>query len=290
MNEQFSGIKIRLALLKKIGLKRLFSSFFSIFGLIWLLLEPASFLIPEQLNFGLSGYLILVFVSAVVSVLQNLPKRSVSNKLSSPDTQIAIKVGDLFQEHSHLVIGFNDVFDTQLGEIIRESSVQGQFLRRVYGNDQSRLDAEIEDALQPYQSKSQLDPDKVSGKTCRYPIGTTLSLGSHNQKYFLVAYGSMSSDLTVTSNPDSISTSLDKLWQEVRRKSQGTDVAIPIIGSDLARSGYSRMQLAKLIITSFISESKRRFITRKLTVMIYPKDLDSVDFYELQEFIQTVCF
>jgi hypothetical protein len=100
----------------------------------------------------------------------------------------------------------------------------------------------------------------------------------------------MNNDLTVESNPDFISVSLDNLWQEVRRRCNGTDVAIPIIGSDLARSGLSRMQLAKLIITSFILESKRRFITRKLTVMIYPKDLASVDFYALQEFLQSVCF
>jgi hypothetical protein len=83
---------------------------------------------------------------------------------------------------------------------------------------------------------------------------------------------------------------LSRPSQEVRLKSHGTDVVIPIIGSDLARSGLSRMQLSKLIITSFVVASKREFITRKLTLMIYPKDLDSIDFYELEDFIKSICF
>lgn len=253
-------------------------------------LEPASFLIPERLDFGWPGYLILIFISLVFSVFQNIPAISISSCLSSPDSEIEIKIGDIFQEDGHLVIGFNDVFDTELGEIVKASAVQGQFLRKVYRNNQTQLDSEIEAALQEYQGQRQLDREKTSGKAWRYPIGTTIVLGSYERRYFLVAYGRMNKDLTVTSNPDYISLSLDTLWQEVRRKCHGTAVAIPIIGSDLSRTGLSRMQLSKMIITSFVLESKRRFITRKLTVMIYPQDLDSVDFYALREFLLSVCF
>jgi hypothetical protein len=290
MNDKFTGYSIYLILFEKVGFKRFVTSFSSNFGLFWLFLEPASFFISEKLSFGLSGYLSLVFVSLALATLQNLPRRSVSSSLSSPDTEIEIKVGDIFHENGHLVIGYNDVFDTEVGEIIRDSSVQGQFLKQVYKDNLGQLDVEIEAELLNYSRDRRLEADKARGKAWRYPIGTTITLGSHEKRYFLVAYGRMNNDLTVESNPDFISVSLDNLWQEVRRKCNGTDVAIPIIGSDLARTGLSRMQLAKLIITSFILESKRRFITRKLTVMIYPKDLASVDFYELQEFLQSACF
>ncbi|MBD1906668.1 DUF6430 domain-containing protein [Funiculus sociatus GB2-A5] len=290
MNNKFPGASIYLTLLKKIGLRRFGTSFSSNFGWFWLFVEPASFFIPEKVNFGLSGYLSLVFVSLGLAILQNFPRRAVSSNLSSPDTEIEIKVGDLFQENGHLVIGSNDVFDTELGEIIRDSSVQGQFLKRVYKGNLGQLDAEVEAELHNHSRDRRLEPDKTRGKAWRYPIGTAITLGSHEKRYFLIAYGHMNNDLTVESNPDFISVSLDNLWQEVRRRCNGTDVAIPIIGSDLARSGLSRMQLAKLIITSFILESKRRFITRKLTVMIYPGDLDSVDFYALEEFLKSVCF
>ncbi|MBD2168393.1 hypothetical protein H6G04_28820 [Calothrix membranacea FACHB-236] len=290
MSNNFTDTSIYFTLFKKVGLNRFLISLFSNFGGFWLFIEPASFFLPESLKFGLGGYLSLVLISLAFAIIQNLPKISISYKLSSPDTDIEIKVGDIFQENGHLVIGFNDVFDTELGEVIRDSSVQGQFLKRVYRGKQDKLDSDIETALQEDISNRSLDPDKNRGKAWRYPIGTTITLGSYEKRYFLTAYGYMKNDLTVDSNSDYISTALDKLWQEVRRKCHGTDVAIPIIGSDLARSGLSRMQLSKLIITSFVSASKRKFITRKLTLMIYTKDLDSVDFYELQEFLKSICF
>jgi hypothetical protein len=290
MNNKFTILGIYFTLFKKIGLKRFVISFSSNFGAAWLFLEPASFFLPEKLKFGLDGYLSLVFISLAFAIIQNFPKISVSCNLSSPDTNIEIKVGNIFKENGHLVIGANDVFDTELGEIIKSSSVQGQFLKQIYKGKQDELDVDIETALQEYIGNRNLDPDKKRGKAWRYPIGTTITLGSYEKRYFLTAYGYMRNNLTVKSNSDDILTSLDKLWQEVRLKCHGTDVVIPIIGSDLARSGLSRMQLSKLIITSFVLASKREFITRKLTLMIYPKDLDSIDFYELEDFIKSICF
>lgn len=290
MNKNFISASIYFNLFKTIGLKQLATSFSSYFGWFWLCLEPASFFIPEKLHFGLYGYLNLVLISLVFAVIQNSPRLSVSCSLSSPNVTIEIKIGDIFEEKGNLVIGFNDVFDTELGEVISKSSIQGQFLKRVYENKQDELDVDIETVLQEHISDRSLDPDKNRGKAWRYPIGTTITLVYNQRLYFLTAYGYMKNDLTVESNSESISKSLDKLWQEVRRKSNGVNVAIPIIGSELARSGLSRMQLSKLIITSFVLESKKRFITRKLTLMIYPKDLDSVDFYELQLFIKSICF
>ncbi len=290
MKNQFTSVCIYLTLFRKVGLERFAISFSSTFGGFWLFLEPASFFIPENLKFGLYGYISLVLISIVSAVFQNIPQISISYSLSSPDTDIEIKIGDIFQENGHLIIGFNDVFDTELGEIIRESSVQGQFLKRVYRSQQDKLDLDIETALQEHHQYRIHDINKTRGKTWRYPIGTTITIGSYDKLYFLTAYGYMRNDLTVESNPNSISISLDKLWEEVRIKCQGTDVVIPIIGSDLARSGLSRMQLSKLIISSFVIQSKRRYITRKLTLMIYPKDLNYVDFYELDKFLKSICF
>ncbi|MTJ17659.1 hypothetical protein FJR09_01265 [Dolichospermum sp. UHCC 0406] len=88
-----------------------------------------------------------------------------------------------------IVIGANDVFDTELGEIIKSSSVQGQFLKQIYKGKQDELDVDIETALQEYIGNRNLDPDKKRGKAWRYPIGTTITLGSYEKRYFLTAYG-----------------------------------------------------------------------------------------------------
>ncbi|MBW4538750.1 MAG: hypothetical protein KME43_06325 [Myxacorys chilensis ATA2-1-KO14] len=281
---------IYLNLFKKVGLKRLGSSFINNFGLLWLLTEPGALFFPEKLSFGWAGYLWLATLALGIAFIQRFPRISVCRALSSPDSEIEIKIGNLFNQPGHLVIGFNDVFDTELGEIIKPSSIQGQFLQRIYGSDRSRIDADTENALQTYNHLRTKEPNKSLGKTWRYPIGTTITLGSHDKRYFLTAYGYMSNDMTVQSNVDFVWQSLSKLWQEIRLKGHSIDVSIPIIGADLARTGLPRMALVKLIITSFIVASKEKFITRKLTVMIYPNDVESIDFYELEEFLTSACF
>jgi len=168
--------------------------------------------------------------------------------------------------------------------------VQGQFLTHMYNNDQARLDAEIDAALVPMHHRRTPEPAKIKGKTWRYPIGTTLVLGSADRRYFLSAYGFMGNDLRVKSTADSIWNSLSKLWEQVRLKGHGLNIAIPVIGSDLARTNLPRMALIKLIIISFIAASKKEFVARKLTVVIHPKDLDTVDFSALKDFLESTCF
>lgn len=269
------------------GLRRIAVAFVTIFGLIWLFIEPAGLFLPERVNWGWRGYVGLVCVSLVFAVARNIPRTSFSRSFSSPDYTIEIKVGDLFDQPEHLVIGLNDVFDTELGEIIKQSSVQGQFLDRIYSGDRARLDAEIDKALQPLKNKTQQDLDKQRGKRWRYPIGTTLVLGVEGRRYFLSAYGRMGSDLRIQSTVDDIWLSLTTLWQQVRLRGHGKGVSIPIIGSDLARTGLSRMALAKLIMLSFALATKEGFVANRLTVMIRPEDLNSVDVVELQDFLDS---
>jgi hypothetical protein len=147
-------------LLTSIKPKRLGVTFAGIFGLIWLFLEPGGLFLPQWLNWGWWGYGGLVSLSFLISIALNLPRRSVSRSLSSPNSTIEIKIGDLFDEPGHLVIGANDIFDTELGEVIKPSSVQGQFLTRVYHGDQKRLDAEIDAALEPLKSERKRETNK----------------------------------------------------------------------------------------------------------------------------------
>jgi hypothetical protein len=285
-----SDIAIFFKLLASIKFKRLGVTFVSIFGLIWLFLEPAGLFLPEWLNWGWRGYIGLASLSLLCAIALNLPRRSVCRSLSSPDSTIEIKIGDLFDELGHLLIGANDVFDTEPGEIIKPSSVQGQFLTQVYHGDHRRLDAEIDAALEPLKTERKRELNKKKGKVWRYPIGTTLVLGSPDRRYFLNAYGYMGNDLRVNSSADEIWHSLSCLWEQVRLKGHGLEVAIPIIGSDLARTNLPRMTLTKLIAISFIAASKKDFVTKKLTIVVHLKDLDSVDLYALEDFLDSACF
>src|SRR5260221_7917051 len=129
-------------------LKKVVASFFQAFGVIALVLGVLDILYPNTFNFGNKGIAIISGVSLLWALVTIIPKRKISRQLSVPDTTITIKVGDLFQEDGSLVIGFNDVFDTEKGHIIKPKSIQGQFLTNIYNDDRLQLDRDIDNVLQ----------------------------------------------------------------------------------------------------------------------------------------------
>lgn len=272
------------------NLKQLWPVFISIFGTLWLIFEPAAFFFPQWLDWGIWGYIGLVIASFIIALLWLRPKRIITHRLSTPDTTIEIKVGDLFDEKEHLVIGANDVFDTELGDIIKPTSVQGQFLQRIYNGDVARLDEDISTALKPFESQKKHAPDKTRGKQWRYPLGIALALREGRRYYFLSAYGRMGNDLMVQSSVDYIWQSLNTLWETIRQYGHTYSVAMPIIGTDLARIKFHRKAMIQLIVLSFIAASKEKIVTSKLTIVVHPNDLASVNVAELEEFLEMACF
>jgi hypothetical protein len=266
-------------------LKKLVSSFFQAFGFIALILGVLDILFPNTFNFGYKGIAIISGVSLLWALYTIIPGREISRQLSVPDTKITINVGDLFKQDAHLVIGMNDVFDTEKGDIIKPSSIQGQFLTKIYNDDRLRLDRDFENALQGVSGR--LDNKKSKGKSKRYPIGTVATLTLGTKKYFCVAYSRMGNNLKAQSDIKKLSTSLETLWEEIRVKGQREKVAMAVIGSDLARVGSaSHSNLIKLIVSSFILASRESPITQELVIVIHQSSLEKVNMVELNEFLQ----
>lgn len=275
----------------KVGFARVLKNAGLVYSTIFILINAYAITFPEKFpDWGWQGFWLPIFFSFLLSTILWYPRLEYSGKLSAPDTTIKIKVGNLFEQQDDIVIGTNDVFDTQIGEIIKAESVQGQFLTKVYGGDIAKLDKEINDELKQYQDKIIIDTSKSRGKNLRYPIGTTITLGNIKRRFYLTVYSNMGSDLTCTSNSNAIIQSLDCLWNEVRKRGQGYPISMPIVGSDLARTNLSRTALIKIIAGSFILASKQKFISRQLTILVYPKDIEDVNLYEISDFLKAVSF
>ncbi|GGR70570.1 hypothetical protein GCM10010269_06860 [Streptomyces humidus] len=239
-----------------------------------------------------TAFLTLVGLSLVGGILGSWPRTQVSHEFLHPGFRVTVKVGDLFEQPGHLVIGGNDVFDTDTrdGLLIVPHSVQGQFLHRLYAGDTARLDADIEAALAgvaPVRVEERAA--KRAGKLARYPLGTVAVLGSPRRLRFLSAYGTMRNDLTVGSGPDQIWHSLEALWQSVHLHAHREPVAMPVIGSGLARiDSMDHASLLKLILLSFVTRSRRSVICKELTITLLPEDYVRVDMLELAMFLRTL--
>jgi hypothetical protein len=151
-------------MLYRIGRK--IASIFTFFGVIlgaWSVFDNEFFT-----SYGLHGLVVVFIFSIILAIYLEWPKRTITKIFTHPDIKITVKVGDILQEKSHIVIGFSDTFDTELGDIINPDSLQGKFLSLIYGHNKNKLDKEIAESLEG--KTFTIDSTKTKGKNKRYEI------------------------------------------------------------------------------------------------------------------------
>jgi hypothetical protein len=276
------------------GLRSFALNAFAAFGLISALIQFYSAIWQPRQSLPYPGGIALgvTVASALYGVVRAWPRREVRREFGRPDITIQVKVGDLFEQNAHLVIGFNDVFDTDMtnGTVINPRSVQGQFQERIYGNDLSRLDADLANALRGTAAiATESRSAKRQGKLKRYPIGTVATLGNSRRRFFCVGYSKMQNDLIAKSTVDYLWKSLGSVWDAVYLYGQRGTVAIPIVGSELAKINcLDRESLLRMILLSYVARSREELICKKLVVVIHPRDYDRINMLEVEAFLSTL--
>jgi hypothetical protein len=276
------------------GLWLLALNAFAAFGLFSAAIQFYSAVWEPQQNLPYPGRIALgvAVVSLIYGVIRAWPRRQVQRVFGRPDITVVVTVGDLFEQDAHLVIGFNDVFDTDTtnGAVINPTSVQGQFQERIYGNDLGRLDADLSKALQGTAvSATERRNAKQRGKLKRYPIGTVATLGDAKRRFFCVAYSKMQNNLIAKSTVDSLWQSLSSLWDAVYLHGHRGTVAIPIVGSQLAKINcLDRESLLRMILLSYVARSREELVCKKLIVVIHQRDYDRVNMLEVDAFLKTL--
>ena len=231
--------------------------------------------------------LALVGIAVLYAVWKSWPY-PVQVHYSSPDTRVRLVTGDLFDQRTSLIIGMSDCFDVETPHIIATSSVQGQFLARVYQQDVSALRADLTTAL---AAKAPEETGVAKpGNTDRYPLGTVATIRHHRTHYFCVAYTRMDANNNVSSSTGILWHALEQLWDEVRARSNGEAVAAPVIGL-----GQSRMSTVlpiqdaiRFLILSFIFASRQQRVCEELTIVIRPQDEKRIDMLEVHEFLRSL--
>lgn len=225
--------------------------------------------------------------SIVFGLLKAWP-HPIETTYKSPSTKIKLIRGDLFDQHdAHLIIGVSDTFDTAAPHIA-PSSVQGQFLHRVYGGDVDQLDADIDDAL-----SGSVPVGAVAGKlgkTAQYKLGTTATLRSHARRFFLVAYTLMDKGSTASSTTDGLWNSLSELWKAVRSNSNGGRVCVPLIGGGQSKLSQvlPSADSVRFIVLSFMLASRTAKVCDELVIVAAADQYDTLDHLEIQAFLNSL--
>jgi hypothetical protein len=237
---------------------------------------------PADLRWGIRGYFLLTGISFFGALFWAWPRTAIVRKLPVTDTKISIAISDLLQQTGNIVIGCNDVFDTELGDVISVKSIQGQFQTKIFPEKEA-LDRAIKKDLRDVAFQS--DNTKTRGKKDRYEIGTVAMIEARGNRYFLVAYTRMRNNMRVDSDICSLSTALKECWKAIRERGQHEPIHMAIIGSAFARIGLSRALLVQFIVLSFLDAEKKESLTNHLTIHIHESDAEYIDFIDLEAWL-----
>lgn len=261
----------------------LISAFVQFYSAVW---------VPNHSLFKPMRFALFVgLASLAYGVFRAWPKRSVRRDFGEPEMSITVAVGDILDRKGQIVVGFTDTFDTETANgVISSSSLQGQLLERVYGGDLQRLDSDLVSALADAAPvKVELRSDKKRGKLDRFPIGTVAVLNTDANRIYAVAYSLMDNNLVAKSNVHRLWHSLGQLWDAVYKNGQRTAIAMPLVGSELARINcLDRESLLKMALLSFVSRSREELICKDFTLVIHPKDHDKINMLEVEAFLRSL--
>ncbi|MBW8806476.1 MAG: bacterial transcriptional activator domain-containing protein [Catenulisporales bacterium] len=215
----------------------------------------------------------------------------VRHELPDLHTAVTIVRGDLFdQDDANLVVGFSDTFDVTTDDdfVISRSSTQGQLAERLFGGSAAVLNRELKRGLRTITPVAvESARDKPRGKRVRYPIGTVVPIPLDGRRVFATAYSRLGNDLVARSTPAELRHSLDRLWEAVARYGMVKPVAVPLVGSGLARlTPLDRGQLLALIVESFLAACGRlSAMTPELRIVLLPAAVDKTDLTEAENLL-----
>lgn len=260
---------------------------FACLGVVGTVLQTTNVINPDITFFqGPYTLVAVVLLSIFVGLIMSWP-RPITQDYSSPRTRISIVEGDILSQPTHIVIGTNDTFDTETPVIIDGKSLQGQALRRLYGDDRVELDRQLDAAL---LGKAIVGTVNKLGKTSRYGIGAIATLIHSPRLIFFLAYCEMDANNNASSTPDKVWKSLILLWDEVSRRGNGGALAIPVIGGGHARlsSVVPAQDAIRLLALSFMFASRESRICEELRIVVQRSEYQKLDRLELQAFLSSL--
>ena len=242
------------------------------FGVLWLVVEPTTFFFPNFSSTVRDWWWIFPFAGVLIGSCRAWPRLTVNSKIAGTDAVIEIRVCDLFEQDGVLVVSSNTTFDTTMEDrTISRTSTQGQFTNR-FCDALENLDRQIEDALDGIEFEERDPATKPYGKRREYPVGTVASVICNSRSAYFVAIASLNANRNASATREDILDALPLLWEFVRTRGDLEPIAVPIIGSGLARVSATREELIREIIKSFIAAAQVGRFCENLTISISPED------------------
>lgn len=248
---------------------------YGIYSIQWTILEPILGFFTTWKPDGIIAYPIMVMVSVLLPLIYYKKPKDVTIAIPNSSTRIKIYFGDLFKESGSKVIAVNEFFDSEIGDKVSPATLHGKFIKDILGGQSESFDRIVGAVLEPSKG---IQIDRPSGKTIKYPIGTTARVTINEQFYFLVALTrtdiqSLRSSATVTD----FWLAMDGLWKAIASQSNGLPVYIPLIGAGQSGVGLDFERTLEMILISIGYHSKIEQICQSINIVIHPSLKHEID-------------
>lgn len=251
----------------------IFTSFFFIFVSI-----PNKY----KIYIGISFFLVLIIIYFGMWIHANCLKCS---KFTINNSNVTVKVGDIFQEEGLKVIAFNEYFDTVVDEeIIASSTLNGKFIKQ-YVNNIDELDQKISKSSHLSSQKLENNTNRNRGKTQKYKLG---SIFKYND-YLLTAFSKFDTDNRAFLTMVDYINCLVHFWDEVDIIYADRSIVIPLLGTGITRlknyDSMSEQEKLELLLWSFKLSRIKFTYPAKVTIVVYKPLKDKINFYKLKEIV-----
>lgn len=199
-------------------------------------------------------------------------------------SKVVLEVCNLFEQDGPKVVHCHHTFDTD-PEVLRESSVMGQFIKLCHDNQ-----VDLDDTISKWVEKNTRNSVVVESLPCRkniFNIGAICPVDVNGDKYFLTAFEDLKLFLeTGAMKLDAYINFLDNLWLSLCK--QGMDksvVNIPAFGNkivNIATNAFTIDQKIGLIIQSYFKGLKRTRLFETLRICIHESDAKHLDLEKWQ--------
>ncbi|MBK8876448.1 MAG: hypothetical protein KBH11_02940 [Bacteroidia bacterium] len=286
------SLKYNLWLLwQGLSLLKVSRSIFSVFGVLWLIVEVLAFFNKQEFADGLKSIWWLFLLTGIILIIyQNWPKHLFSFKVNNRDVSISIQIGDIFKNNGALIVPVNNRLDVDNnGTTAKSSSILKFFIAKIYKSVHTHLATDIEQKLQ--DSKDWYSNFKIRGNPNEYKIGTVVPIFREEKQFYLLCNATLNEQFRSKCSPDDLRNSLIELWAFLTHCGSKDNLIIPIIGTGRGRITLTREEVIKEIVLSFLASLSSENFCEQLTICIHPYDLKkyNMNISNITDFVRLHC-
>jgi hypothetical protein len=254
------------------------SYLFSPAGAMWVIVEPIIWSFGDEWikrEIRIIGYIALILIGITISIFKVLSL--VKTEIEIENRKIVIKFGNIFDSKAtYKTIPISrHIFETE----VFPNSLHYQFIKKFENSEE--FQEKIEKMVSPISTEFEISDRHKDSEILnrRYKLGKTIPISYCNQKFLLFSLTETETQSEREPIPDDnctitkLWTALSEFWKNASQITNGSSIAIPLIGHNVNGINLSPMKTLEINILAILYALKtgdlRMNVNHYIEIVIY---------------------